>query len=238
MVSLSSEAQKAMAGAVSLSTPDSKSDASSGKPDLSGFEAIVAAKTQLAKEESAYASKLDSIVRSTFDVPKDSAWMVSGAGFAVLNKLAASHDLQRPKIPQILADAGVKDFSAEEMDSKGGVIGFTVTAAHAANRGSHMEVVFDRTSAVAPDQMRLLALKKDDPSNQSLLNKMQGGELSRFIDTTADLQAGSGTSLFMVTDNASGEKARIAGVIRSTGLDDVAPSSGLAVLKRITELMS
>ena len=236
-VSLSSEAKKAMASGVFLSLPTAEPGTAGDMLGLKDLGKLVAARTQLAKEESAYASKMDEIVRSTFGVPEDSAWMVGGAGFAVLDKLAASHGLQKPEIPQVLADAGEKNPFAGEADSKAGVFGFTVTAANAPNRGAHMEVAFDRASTVASDQMLLTALKKDDSSNQPLLNKLQGGGLSRFVDTAADLKAGSGTSLFVVTDNASAEKAKLAGAIRSTGMDDVAPTSGLAILKTIKGLL-
>lgn len=236
-VSLSSEAKKAMASGVFLSLPTAEPGTAGDRPGLKDLGKIVAARTQLAKEESAYASKMDEIVRSTFGVPEDSAWMVGGAGFAVLDKLAASHGLQKPEMPHVLADAGEKNLFAGEADSKTGVFGFTVTAANAPNRGAHMEVAFDRASTVAPDQMLLTALKKGDSSNQPLLNKLQGGGLSRFVDAAADLKAGSGTSLFVVTDNTSAEKAKLAGAIRSTGMDDVAPTSGLAILKTIKSLL-
>lgn len=238
MVSLSTEAKKAMAGVVSFAVPSSGGASAPGMPDLKDFGQIVAARSQLAEQESAYAGKLNDVVRATFGVPDDSGWSVGGAGFAVLDKLAAAHGLQKPDIPKILADAGQKDPFAGEADAQAGVFGFTVTAANAPNRGAHMEVAFDRASTVPPDQMRVAALKKDDPSSSSLIAQLQGGSLSRFVDASADLKAGSGTSLFVVTDGASGSNAKVAGAIRSTGMDDVAGTSGLAVLKAVKSVLA
>lgn len=240
-VSLSPEAVKALDGAISFAVPKEPAALDNASPEFLAhlkMAELMPVRQQWHEQLSKYHESLNDLVRKTFEMPEGYSWMAGGAAFAMLDKLGAAHGLSRPEMPQALIDAGETDPFAEDAQSETGVFGLVDTSPSAPLNFSdrtQMQIVFNRESGIPAERLRLNALTAEKEESGPLIGRIKDSPLARFIDTT-DGQAGSRTSLFAVTDG-TGPNARVAGAIRSTGMDGFVADSALKMLKTITQIM-
>lgn len=180
----------------------------------------IPAMSDWASETSDYMGKAADAFRAAFGL-SDSILITSvGAGTAMMDAVATSRGIAKPKLPSVLAEAGESEAGATAEDRKAdtGFIGLSITDRQDPRFGQKLDVAFNRSTRIAPESMTLVRF--DDPRN--------GGALAKLLSPNG----GDDASMFAVTDGGAGQNARVAAAIRSVGMDDFA-TSALAIVKAV-----
>lgn len=180
----------------------------------------VSAMADWANASSEYMGKAADAFRAAFGL-SDSISITSGrAGTALMDAVAASRGITKPKPPSALAEAGESEVgaTAEDREADTGFIGLSITDRQDSRFGQKLDIAFNRAAGIAPEAMTLV----------SLGDRQNGSALANLLSPNG----GDDASMFAVTDGGTGPNARVAAAIRSVGMDDFA-TSALAIVKAV-----
>ena len=191
--------------------------------------AAIPAMTDWANATSDYMGKAADAFRAAFGL-SDSISISSGrAGAAMMDAVAASRGIVKPKPPPALAEAGEGEVgaTAEDRESDTGFIGLSITDRQDSRFGQKLDMAFNRAAGIASGSMTLVRVD-DRQGAGELARKVGAGPLAKMLPTGS----GEDASIFAVTDGATGPDAKVAAMIRSVGMDDSA-TSALAIIKAV-----
>lgn len=191
--------------------------------------AAIPAMTDWANATSDYMGKAADAFRAAFGLSDSVSIATGGAGTAMMDAIAASKGIAKPKPPSILAEAGESEVGATAEDRKAGTgyIGLSITDRQDSRFGQKLDIAFNRSAGIASEAMRLVRLD-DRQGAGALALTMRAGPLAKLLPS----DGGDDTSMFAVTDGGSGPNAKVAAAIRSVGMDDAA-TSALAIIKAV-----
>ncbi|PWC75553.1 hypothetical protein TSH64_11950 [Azospirillum sp. TSH64] len=185
--------------------------------------------TEWANATSDYMGKAADAFRTAFGL-SDSISISSGrAGAAMMDAVAASRGIVKPKPPPALAEAGEGEVgaTAEDREADTGFIGLSITDRQDSRFGHKLDMAFNRAAGIASDSMTLVWVD-DRQGAGELARKVGAGRLAKMLPN----DSGEDASIFAVTDGATGPNAKVAAMIRSVGMDDLA-TSALAIIKAV-----
>lgn len=189
----------------------------------------IPAMTAWANATSEYMGKAAYAFRTAFGLSDSISIATGGAGTAMMDAVAASRGIAKPKLPSALAEAGEREAgaTAEDRQADTGFIGLSITDRQDSRFGQKLDIAFNRAAGIASESMTLVRLN-DRQDDGALARKIDSGPLARM------LSAGSGddASMFAVTDGRTGPNAKVAAAFRSVGMDDAA-TSALAIVKAV-----
>ncbi|WP_376958447.1 hypothetical protein ABNQ39_01695 [Azospirillum sp. A26] len=191
--------------------------------------AAIPAMTDWANATSDYMGKAANAFRAAFGLSDSVSITTGGAGTAMMDAIAASKGIAKPKPPSILVEAGESEVGATAEDRKAGtgLIGLSITDRQDSRFGQKLDIAFNHGTGIASDAMALVRL--DDRQGAGALARSAGaGSLAKLLSS----DSGDDASLFVITDGGSGPKAKVAAAIRSAGMDDAA-TSALAIIKAV-----
>ncbi|MBY6263013.1 hypothetical protein EI613_13995 [Azospirillum sp. 412522] len=182
--------------------------------------AAIPAMTDWANATSEYMGKAADAFRAAFGLSDSISITTGGAGTAMMDAIAASKGISKPKPPSVLAEAGESEVGATAEDRKAGAgfIGLSITDRQDSRFGQKLDIAFNRGTGIASEAMTLVRL--DD--------RQSAGALAKLLQS----DGGDDASMFAVTDGDSGPNAKVAAAIRSVGMDDAA-TSALAIIKAV-----
>lgn len=189
----------------------------------------VPAMADWANATSEYMGKAADAFRAAFGL-SDSISITSGqAGTAMMDAVAASRGITKPKPPPSLAEAGESEVgaTAEDREAGAGFIGLSITDRQDSRFGQKLDIAFDRAAGIASESMTLVRLD-DRQDGGALARSIGAGPLGKLLSP----KSGDDASVFAVTDGGTGPNARVAAAIRSVGMDDFA-TSALAIVKAV-----
>lgn len=182
-----------------------------------------------ANATSDYMGKAADAFRAAFGLSDTISITTGGAGSAMMDAVAASRGIAKPKLPSVLADAGESEVGATAEDRKAGTgfIGLSITDRQDSRFGQKLDIAFNRGTGIASEAMTLVRLD-DRQDAGALARKVGAGPLATMLPTSS----GDDASIFAVTDGAIGPNAKVAAAIRSVGMDESA-TSALAIVKAV-----
>lgn len=189
----------------------------------------VPAMADWANATSEYMGKAADAFRAAFGL-SDSISIASGrAGMAMMDAVAASRGIDKPKPPSVLAEAGESEVgaTAEDREAGAGFIGLSITDRQDSRFGQKLDIAFDRAAGIASESMTLVRLD-DRQDGGALARSIGAGPLGKLLSP----KSGDDASVFAVTDGGTGPNARVAAAIRSVGMDDFA-TSALTIVKAV-----
>ena len=189
----------------------------------------VPAMADWANATSEYMGKAADAFRAAFSL-SDSISITSGrAGTAMMDAVAASRGIAKPKPPSTLAEAGESEVgaTAEDREAGAGFIGLSITDRQDPRFGQKLDIAFNRAAGIASESMTLVRLA-DRQDGGALARSIATGPLGKLLSP----KSGDDASVFAVTDGGTGPNARVAAAIRSVGMDDFA-TSALAIVKAV-----
>ncbi|CAO3418423.1 hypothetical protein [Azospirillum doebereinerae] len=155
--------------------------------------------------------------------------LIGGAGFGVLDRLAAQHGIRKPDVPAAMLDAGWSDPFEQDKDSPAGVLGIGVPGTDRS-----VTIAFDRTVSIPPETpLTLAALTQAGADAGTLPGVVRTGALGKFTDW--DLTAAKG--VHAVTDGTKGPNAKVLATISSNAMDGETRSRALSLLSALKDVM-